>query len=238
MINPIDFIKTFEQNKINFFTGVPDSLMKNFCNIVEKKKNHISSSNEGAAVGIGIGYNLAKGKVPLVYLQNSGLGNIINPITSLVNKDVYKIPIFFLIGWRGEKNFKGLKLTDEPQHKFQGRVTEKLLNNLQIKFKILNSKSNYKQLIKELTNYAINKSSPVALLVRKNTFLNLKLEKKIKSNFLNRESIIKIIVNEIPKKTPIISTTGYTSRELLEGAKIQIKQIIFIVLEEWGMQSR
>ena len=86
---------------------------------------------------------------------------------------------FFLIGWRGEKDFKGLKLTDEPQHKF-GRVTEKLLNNLQIKFKILNSKSNYKQLIKELTNYAINKSSPVALLVRKNTFLNLKLEKKIK----------------------------------------------------------
>lgn len=95
MIDPKKFIKILEKNKISFFTGVPDSLLKEFCLCLEKKKNHLSSINEGAAVSIGVGYHLAKKKIPLVYLQNSGLGNIVNPVVSLVNKNIFQIPIFF-----------------------------------------------------------------------------------------------------------------------------------------------
>ena len=128
MINPKRFIKTLEKNDISFFSGVPVSLMKDFCLCVDNKKNHISSVNEGSAVGLGIGYYLAKKKIPLVYLQNSGLGNVVNPVISLVNKNVFKIPIFFLIGWRGEIKNKKLIKKDEPQHIYQGLITEKLFH--------------------------------------------------------------------------------------------------------------
>ena len=135
MIDPKKFIKIFEKNGISFFTGVPDSLMSGFCNLMDTKKNHLSSINEGAAVAVGIGYYLATKKLPLIYLQNSGLGNAINPIVSLINKNVFKIPMFFLIGWRGEiKKKKSVK--DEPQHIEQGLITEDLLRTLKIRYKI------------------------------------------------------------------------------------------------------
>lgn len=217
MIDPKKFIKTFEKNKISFFTGVPDSLLKEFCLCLEKKKNHLSSVNEGAAVSIGIGYHLAKKKIPLVYLQNSGLGNIINPVVSLINKNIFKIPIFFIIGWRGETGQTKIKSKnkDEPQHIFQGKITRELLKTIGIKYKILDSQSNYKNQIKDLKKYASQNSCPVALLVRKNSF---KKSKKVifKSNdLLKREEIVNIILKSVPKNTPVISTTGYLSRELM-----------------------
>ena len=216
MINPKRFIKTLEKNDISFFSGVPDSLMKDFCLCVDNKKNHISSVNEGSAVGLGIGYYLAKKKIPLIYLQNSGLGNAVNPVISLVNKKVFKIPIFFLIGWRGEIKNKKLKKKDEPQHLYQGLITEKLLKNLQIKFKILEPNTNYEKLVKDLKKYSLKNSSPVALLVRKNTFETIKKNKKEKNKFLKRERILQVILKSTPKKTATVATTGYLSRELMQ----------------------
>ena len=145
MIKPHKFIKVLKKNKINFFTGVPDSLFASLCNYFQlyEKKNHILSTNEGSSVGLAIGYHLATGKIPLVYLQNSGLGNAINPIVSLTDKKIFDIPIFFLIGWRGELNKKNIQIKDEPQHRTQGQITKKLLKLLNIKFEVLSNKSNY-----------------------------------------------------------------------------------------------
>jgi len=226
VIDPNNFIRCLEKNDISFFTGVPDSLLKGFCQAIDKKKNHISSINEGSAVGLGVGYYLAKKKIPLIYLQNSGLGNIVNPILSLANKKVFKIPLFFLIGWRGEKSKNYIK-KDEPQHIYQGIVTEKLLKILQIKYRILSKNSNYIKLIKDLKKISLKNQCLVALLVRKNTFKNLSKtkEKNIKKKFLLREKILEIILKKIPDKTNIISTTGFLSRELMIVKKEVKKKI-------------
>ena len=221
MIDSKLFIKTLIKNEIKFFTGVPDSLMKGFCSTIENNKSHLSAANEGSAVGLGIGYYLAEKKLPLIYLQNSGLGNIVNPILSLVNKKVYKIPLFLLIGWRGETKTKLItSKKDEPQHISQGEVTEDLLKILKIKYRVINKKSKYKKIISELKKYALKKSQPVALLVRKNTFSNLKKKEIYKdNNFLKRKEILKIILDNINKKIHSVSTTGVLSRELLEMSK-------------------
>lgn len=223
MIDPKNFIKCLEKNDISFFTGVPDSLLKGFCQVIDDKKNHLSSINEGSAVGLGIGYYLAKKKIPLIYLQNSGLGNIVNPVLSLVNKQVFKIPLFFLIGWRGEKTNKELK-KDEPQHIYQGIVTEKLLKILQINYRIINASSNYSKAIKELKKISLKNKMPVALLVRKNSFKKFN-QKKQKNKYLHREKIIEIILNLLPNRTNIVSTTGFLSRELM-AVKEKIKKEI------------
>lgn len=221
MINVKKFIKELKKNNINFYTGVPDSLLKEICNEFDKKNSsqHILASNEGSAVGIAIGYNLAKDKVPLVYLQNSGLGNIVNPVMSLSHKKVFKTPIFFLIGWRGEVRGSS-QIHDEPQHLSQGKATIDLLKLLNIKFKILDANSNFSKIIKELHNYAKDNNTAVALLVRKNSFIKTKKEyfqnKSGHKNYLSRENVIKIINENAPKKIPKISTTGMTSRELYE----------------------
>ncbi|MCZ6899855.1 MAG: thiamine pyrophosphate-binding protein, partial [Bacteroidetes bacterium] len=119
MISCEKFYQSLLENNISFFTGVPDSLLKNICAYITDhapSNNHIIAANEGAAVGLAIGYHLATGKIPLVYLQNSGFGNTINPLLSIVDPEVYQIPMVLMIGWRGEPGFK-----DEPQHKKQGR---------------------------------------------------------------------------------------------------------------------
>ncbi len=216
MIDPKKFIKIFEKNGISFFTGVPDSLMSGFCNLMDTKKNHLSSINEGAAVAVGIGYYLATKKLPLIYLQNSGLGNAINPIVSLINKNVFKIPMFFLIGWRGEiKKKKSVK--DEPQHIEQGLITEDLLRTLKIRYKILDKNSDYKKAIKTLKKFSVKNSIPVALLIRKDSFLKSKKNDFKESNyFLSREEILKTIIKALPKNINTVSTTGVLSRELME----------------------
>jgi len=223
MIDPKNFINTLKKNKINFITGVPDSLYANLCNTFDKKikKRHIIGSNEGNSVGLAIGYYLATGKIPLVYLQNSGLGNILNPIISLADKKVFSIPIFFLIGWRGEINKKGKQINDEPQHLTQGKITLKILKLLEIKYKILDKNTNYKKVVKQLCEYSKKKSEPVAIIIRKNTFIkNAKENKKIAGNILSREQALKVVFENIPKKVPKVSTTGMLSRELNELNKI------------------
>ena len=148
-------------------------------------------------------------------MQNSGLGNSINPLISLADHKVYSIPLFLIIGWRGEKNSKFI---DEPQHRTQGKVTQQFLKNLGIKYKILSSSSKYKREIKFLKNYAYKNKKPVALLIKKDTFENTKLKKKSeKKIFPLREKLLKIILKELPNKSNIISTTGIISREIYEN---------------------
>ena len=124
MIFAEELIKSIFKKKINFFTGVPDSILKPLSEILQKKnkKNHIIATNEGSAISLGIGYYLSTKKIPCIYLQNSGLGNAINPLISVAHRKVYSIPMILLIGWRGSPNVK-----DEPQHKVKGAITKKLL---------------------------------------------------------------------------------------------------------------
>ena len=220
MINPDNFIKAIKNNKLNFITGVPDSLLKNLTNRINNNfKKHIISTNEGSAVSFAIGHYLSSKKPGIVYLQNSGLGNIINPITSLAHPKVYGIPMILIIGWRGE--IKGTKqVLDEPQHKKQGEITIKQLRLLNIPFRIINQNTkNLFELINKIMKISLKKQTPVAIVVRKNTFKNLnKIDVKNKKEFL-REDVIKEILSVLNTKNTIISTTGMASRELYEIRK-------------------
>lgn len=213
MISCKKFHDCLLENGIDFFTGVPDSLLKDFCAYVtdntESKKN-IIAANEGNAIAIASGYHLATGKFGLVYMQNSGLGNTINPLTSLADKEVYSIPMLLLIGWRAEPGIK-----DEPQHVKMGKVTLKLLETIGIQYEILND--NFEEIIKKAKNYMENEKSPFAIVTKKGTFEEYKLKTKKETNYeLNREESIKAIVPLLDKDDIIVSTTGMTSRELFE----------------------
>ncbi len=221
MINPYNFVKAIKNNKINFVTGVPDSLLKNLTNCISDnlKKNHIISTNEGSALALAIGHYLATKSPGIVYMQNSGLGNIINPVTSLAHPYVYGIPVILLVGWRGELLSENKQVEDEPQHKKQGQITIKQLKLLDIPIKIINKRTkNIKLILNNLKKLSIKKQTPVAIVVRKNTFAkyNQKKIKKIKQNALYREEIINEIVSLSSNKQIILSTTGMASRELFE----------------------
>ena len=153
MINPEEFLQTFIDLDIRFFTGVPDSLLKEICFCFNKSlnnNNHIIASNEGAAISLGIGHFLATSRPALIYLQNSGLGNTVNPLISLSHKEVYSIPSILLIGWRGEILDDKSQLVDEPQHRAQGKITCRQLELMSIDYFILDRNSkNYKNLIKK-----------------------------------------------------------------------------------------
>ena len=211
MVNPENLIKFLSKNNINFFTGVPDSTLKNFTNFIEDKKNHYTAVNEGSAVAMAIGYNLSTKKIPLIYLQNSGLSNAMNPLISIAHKKVYSIPLLLVIGWRGYP-----KIKDEPQHQVKGKITTKILNAMNIKYCILKKESNFREL-KKIIHYAKKKGQPVACLVPPNTFLDKKNQKKIIKNNdeVIRHTFLKLLINNISKNTKIISSTGYNSRELL-----------------------
>ena len=142
MIFVENLIKTLKKNKISFFTGVPDSILTTLSKKLENypTKQHVIATNEGSAVSIGIGHYLSSKKIPCIYLQNSGLSNAINPLISIAHQEVYSIPLFLMIGWRGSP-----KIPDEPQHKAKGKITLKILKLLKIKFCILrNEKDLYR----------------------------------------------------------------------------------------------
>ncbi len=218
MLSPEFFFRALKEERINFFSGVPDSLLKNICAYITDNtidKNHIIAANEGNALSLGIGYHLATNELPLVYMQNSGLGNIVNPLLSLADTDVYAIPMLLMIGWRGEPNVK-----DEPQHKKQGRITIELLESMGIKYQILSSNTSNaeaEKIIQEAVSYAQKNNTPYALVVRKGSFENYKLKSDTKGDFpLLREQAIKLIVDRLSEKDIVVSTTGVTSRELFE----------------------
>ena len=216
MISPKIFFEILKDNGITFFTGVPDSLLKDFCAYVTdnaEKENHIINSNEGAAVALATGYYIATGKPGLVYMQNSGLGNSVNPILSLADPEVYSIPLLLMIGWRGEPG-----RSDEPQHKKQGRVMLKMLEAMEIQYEIINgSTENAGEKIKKACDTIREKNCTFALVITEGTFDEYSLKEDISTDYiLKREDAIKIILDNLEDNDLIISTTGKASREVFE----------------------
>ncbi len=209
--------KLLEVIGAEFYTGVPDSQLKALCDYLMNtygidKKHHIIASNEGNCTALAAGYHLATGKVPVVYMQNSGEGNIINPVASLLNDKVYAIPMVFIIGWRGEPG-----VHDEPQHIYQGEVTVKLMEDMGIKTFIVSKETTDTEIAEVMKDFndILAKGKNVAFIIRKGA---LEYDKKVNytnSNIMVREEIIQHIVN-VTGKDPIISTTGKASRELFE----------------------
>jgi len=217
MISPKELFKIFNSNDLTFFTGVPDSTFKGWMSFLEKehgkKLTQIIAANECEAIGIAAGYHLSTGKTSVVYMQNSGFGKTVNPLTSLCDPDVYSIPLILMIGWRGEPGKK-----DEPQHKKMGRIMIPLLDTLEIPYKQMPSNLNdAKKVIAEIKNISIKNKRPVALIVKKEIISTEDCkEKSIKDIEMNREDAIKTIIDELKGNEIIVSTTGKTSRELYE----------------------
>ena len=212
-----DLFNTLKKNKIFFFTGVPDSILKNFSDYFDKldKTKYVMATNEGSAVSIGIGNYLSTKKISCVYLQNSGLGNAINPLISIAHNKVYSIPILLIIGWRGSPNKK-----DEPQHMVKGKITTHLLKLLDINYCILRNKKDLKKLDRLIKN-AYRTKKAVACLIENDVLKATKKYSQIKKNIKlpYRKDFILRLLKKISNNTKIISTTGYTSRELAQIRK-------------------
>lgn len=212
MINTEQFLDFMIRSGLDFFTGVPDSLLKNLCGCIHDncdKKHNIIAANEGNAVGIACGYHLATGKFGVVYMQNSGIGNAVNPLISLADEAVYKIPLLMIVGWRGEP-----ETADEPQHKKQGIITLDLFAAMGIKTIIL--EDDYEEKIQYCIDYMSKQGKPVALIVRKNTFSEYKCSFTQTEYPLTRERALEIITSHLHADDIVVSTTGKTSRELFE----------------------
>lgn len=215
MINPADFFAELAKHGIAFFAGVPDSLLQSLCAYIDDtqpKSQHTITANEGGALAMAAGYYLGTGKAACVYMQNSGLGNVVNPLTSLTDKEVYRIPALLIIGWRGEPGVK-----DEPQHVKQGRITPAMLDLLDVPYFSLNAHSDITQVLLQATDLMQQTQSPVALLVHKDTFSTYKPEKKqLPLSTLSREAALKVLLQLSASDAAIVATTGKTSRELYE----------------------
>ena len=212
MIKVNSLINLLKKKEINFFTGVPDSVLKEFSNTLQNysKKKHIIAVNEGAAVSLGIGYYLSTNKIPCVYMQNSGLSNALNPLISIAHKKVYQIPLVLLIGWRGSP-----KVDDEPQHNVKGKITRDILKLLNIKFTVLRSEKDLKK-FKNQINLAKKNKTIIAGLIEQGTFLkNNKINRKTHFYDLDKEFFLKNLLKIANKNTKIISSTGFNSRELM-----------------------
>ena len=212
MIKVDNLFKLLKKNDINFFSGVPDSILKEFSSALKnkRKKKNIIATNEGAAVSLGIGHYLSPNKIPGIYMQNSGLSNALNPLISIANKSVYSIPLILIIGWRGSP-----KMNDEPQHNVKGKITRNILKLLEIKYTIIKSNVDLNKFNKQIKVAKKNKSI-VACLIEQNTLRKSKKIIKKKDYYkLDKELFLKTLLEILDKKTKIISSTGYNSRELM-----------------------
>jgi phosphonopyruvate decarboxylase len=215
MISPAFFIEKLRENGIDCFAGVPDSLLKNICAFITDhfdSRHNIITANEGAAIGLAAGHYLATGKPACVYMQNSGEGNIINPIASLMDPEVYNIPVLLLIGWRGRPG-----VHDEPQHVKQGKVTTGLLNVMGINFEVLAREEDKaeKQIAKAIK--ALRNKDMFALVIEKDTFDEYKLQNvEVNDLTMSREEAIQTVAAALGENDCIVSTTGMISRELFE----------------------
>lgn len=224
----------------DFFTGVPDSQLKALCNYLMRTygidpKHHIIAANEGNCAALAAGYHLATGKVPVVYMQNSGEGNIINPVASLLNDKVYAIPVIFIIGWRGEPG-----IHDEPQHIYQGEVTEKLLEDMGIVSYAIGKDTTDEEVVATMVEFRkkLAKGKDVAFVIRKEAITYDEKVKYKNDNTMLREEIIQHIV-KASGEDPIVSTTGKASRELFETrvANGQSHKYDFLTVGSMGHSS-
>jgi phosphonopyruvate decarboxylase len=215
MIDCKAFYSALTQHGVGFYAGVPDSLLANFCAYVDDhggSEQHLITANEGNAVALAMGYHMACKKVAAVYLQNSGLGNIINPLTSLADPEVYRVPLLLLVGWRGEPGVK-----DEPQHVKQGRITLEQLDVLGIPYWILDADSDYYQILKDAFSTMSKQNAPVALVIRKDSFAKYKsTREEVCLSQMSREDGLRRILELSQPSDLIVSTTGKTSREVFE----------------------
>ena len=212
MVNTKEFYDYLCSKDMDFFSGVPDSLLKDLCACVTEnagKDNNIITANEGNAVAIACGRYLSTKKIGVVYMQNSGLGNIVNPLLSLIDEDVYNVPELFIIGYRGQPG-----VHDEPQHVKQGKLTLPLLDTLGIKYHILDE--NYKSEIDTAYEYMTKTNKPYALVVKKGTFTPYKMKKQDNNFEMSREEALKEILSNLHDDDFVVSTTGKTSREIFE----------------------
>lgn len=224
----------------DFYTGVPDSQLKALCDYLmctygTEPKHHIIAANEGNCTAIAAGYHLATGKIPVVYMQNSGEGNVINPVASLLNEKVYAIPVVFIVGWRGEPG-----VHDEPQHIYQGEVTEKLLTDMGIESFIIGKDTAESEVEAAMEHFrtVLSAGRDVAFIIRKGALsYDGKLRYEGKSTLL-REDIIRHITS-FSGTDPIVSTTGKASRELFElrEANSQPHKTDFLTVGSMGHSS-
>lgn len=216
MVRPQFFYDKLIENGTDFFAGVPDSLLKNFCAYITDNapaEKHIIAANEGSATGLAAGYHFATGKIPLIYMQNSGIGNAVNPLMSLIDSDVYSVPLVLVIGWRGMPG-----VHDEPQHVKQGKVTLGLLDAMRIPYVIM--AENEKELEAQIAycyKCVKESSAPFAFVVKKGTFDNYTLQNNyVVDEPMAREEAIERIILHAPENAAFVSTTGMCSRELFE----------------------
>lgn len=216
MISPEFFVETLGKHGIDFFAGVPDSLLKNICAYIADhfdSSHNIITANEGAAIGLAAGYHLATGKAGVVYMQNSGEGNTINPLASLADKEVYNIPVLLIIGWRGRPG-----VHDEPQHVKQGKVTTGLLDVMGITYEVLSKEENQAAAQIAKAADALKRNEVYALVVEKDTFSEYKLQNiEVNDLTMTREEAIQTVAKTLAPTDVIVSTTGMISRELFEA---------------------
>lgn len=205
-----------ESMGIDTIAGVPDSTLKQFCDGLQTYKGslrHYVTANEGAAVGVAIGTYLASGKPACVYMQNSGIGNIVNPLASLANGDVYGVPMLFIVGWRGEPGVK-----DEPQHVFQGKITCELFETLAVTYSVIDQNTSEEEMeaILQEAGLVLERGEQFAIIVKKGTFEKEAPFSWSNGNPMEREEVLGHILQALPRETAIVSTTGKISRELYE----------------------
>lgn len=211
-----DFLEKIETMGIRVIAGVPDSTLKQFCDGLQlhgERFHHYVTANEGAAVGLAIGAYLASGTPACVYMQNSGIGNAVNPIASLANEEVYGIPMLFIVGWRGEPGVK-----DEPQHVFQGKITCQLFETLAVPYAVIDKETSMEQMQKifACAQETLSRNLQFAIIVKKGTFEPADKFVWKNENSLVREEVLGTLLQMIPKDACIVSTTGKISRELYE----------------------
>lgn len=205
-----------ERMGIDTIAGVPDSTLKQFCDGVQTyqgKMSHYVTANEGAAVGVAIGSYLATGRPACVYMQNSGIGNAVNPLASLANKDVYGVPVLFIVGWRGEPGVK-----DEPQHVFQGKITCELFETLAVAYHVIDQNTTDGEMddVLQKAGETLSRGEQFAIIVKKGTFEKEEPFSWSNGNPMVREEVLGHILQSLPRDTVIVSTTGKISRELYE----------------------
>ncbi|MCI7040891.1 MAG: phosphonopyruvate decarboxylase [Lachnospiraceae bacterium] len=211
-----ELLKQIEERGIDTIAGVPDSTLKQFCDGIQNYKGalaHYVTANEGAAVGVAIGSFLASGKPACVYMQNSGIGNAVNPLASLANGDVYGVPILFIVGWRGEPGVK-----DEPQHVFQGKITCELFDTLAVPYRVVDKDTTDEEMRQILDEAfaVLRENRQYAIIVKKGTFEKADPFVWKNENQMVREAVLGRILEILPEDAVIVSTTGKISRELYE----------------------
>lgn len=214
MLNQEKFYNHLKNNGVDFFTGVPDSYLNGFCNYLvanASDNEHIISANEGNAVGIASGHYFATGRLPLVYMQNSGMGNAVNPLASLADKNVYSVPMIWLIGWRGQPG-----TGDWAQHQLQGEITCSLPEIMNIEYKILaDDEAKTAEILDWACRKAMTERCPVALIAPKGVLASEKKPNTTDTSYpLSREEAMEIVMNCMPCDTIYSATTGRATREL------------------------